>query len=134
MVVVDFDPVIIDDADLLCILRIEPERMTTTGESQHSVIVTIGAVNTPFAMRCQVIEHDALVFYFRGQEVLQGAVVRLWFVSRQMLASSDIALMIKVEMLTPGHGPPGYKLFDIETVGRISTAIVGQAAPYRAVQ
>ncbi len=61
-------------------------------------------------------------------------MVWLWFVSRQMLASGNVALMVKVEMLTPGQGPPGYELFDIETVGRISTAVVGQATPYRAVQ
>ena len=135
VIVVDLDPVVVEHADLFRILIVDPEGVAAAGEGQHAVIIAVGGVDAPLAVRGQVVEHDALlVAGIGGQKILQRAVVRLRFVGRQMFAGGDIALMIQVEMLTAGQGAPGNQFFDVETIGRIGAASGVQAAPDRAVQ
>ena len=55
------------------------------------MVVGVGAVDPPLAVRGQVVEHDALLLAsICGQKILQRAMVRLRLVGRQMFAGGDI--------------------------------------------
>ena len=59
VVVVDLDPVVVVDADRLGVLVVHPAGLDAARKRQHPLVVAVGRVDVPLAVRREVVEHEA---------------------------------------------------------------------------
>ena len=59
--IVGFDPVVIDDADLLGVVLADPDDRAAAREREHQQVVGIGRVDAPLLVRRDEVQHDLLL-------------------------------------------------------------------------
>src|SRR6185295_11282862 len=88
----------------------------------------------PLAVRCEVIERFGLAFFGAALEIAISGGLWRGFICRKILSESYVALVILIELLTPGECPPRNKPLIVVSEGRVRAAVVSQPRPNRTVQ
>jgi len=93
------------------------------------MIVGVGGVNAPLAVRGDVVHQPALRLGLRVLRLIQHGVVRSRLVGRQMFAPLQVVLVVQVEVLASGQRAPGDQLFDVQRERRVGAAVVDAGRP-----
>src|SRR5205085_8623767 len=132
VVIVDLDPVVILDAYPRGVPVVDPHRIHAARQQQHAVVVLVGGVDVPFAVRRDVVQHQRALVDPAFHDVAGLARLELGLVGRYVLAEVQVPGVVDVQRLAAGERAPGHQPLDVHAPGGVGAAVVHHAAPARA--
>ena len=134
VVVVHLHPIIVHETDFFRVLVVDPDGIHAARERQHAVVVLVGRVDVPLAVRRDVIQHKALVVHGAVDDVACGARVQFRLEGRQVFAEVQIPRMVNIEVLASCQSAPGDEALNVDAPGGVGAPVVDHARPAGADQ
>ena len=131
VVVIDFDPIVVRQPDEVGVLVVHPDRIAAARQRLHAQRVAVGGVDVPFAVRREVIQHDAVRAFVGFFQVARLAELAARLEGRQVFAERDVGFMVEIQMLPARERAPRDQLLDVLAIGRVGARAVGDARPIR---
>ena len=105
---------------------VHPERFDAARERGHALVVAVGGVDVPLAVRRQVVQHQRSVLF--GSEPQIGVLFRqrLRLIAGQVLSKVDVSGVVEIEVLPPGERPPRHQAFHVVGERRVGSPVFGQ--------
>ena len=134
VVVEHFHPVVVHETDFFRVLVVDPDRVHAARECQHAVVVLVGRVDIPLAVRRDVVQHQALVVHRAVDDVARRARIQFRLEGGQVFAKVQIPRMVNIEVLASRQRAPGDEALDAHAPGGVSAPVVDHARPAGADQ